>query len=227
MMTIFGGVTGTTVPIPTQLGTAQGFSVLSAAASTFSGASTSCNLKSGGATAPGLLIGSQQHYGNATSTQALIDLTNAYDYYKALTPIGNIYLGASTTPIATSPNFAGDIANFRFTPGVFFGGAAITNSISCTFDALGNGDARFVVQIGAAFTPAASSNVILLNGANSANIFWVVTGALNIGATAHIKGTMISQGATSIGDGTTVDGRVMTVVDGAITLSNNAITTTL
>jgi hypothetical protein len=212
--------------VVTQLGTSYDFSVLSSAASTFVG-SCSANLFAGGASsAPAIVIGSAQHYNNATSAQAIIDSTAAYNYYKGLTPVGNAYLGASPTPTAASPLISGDIVNTRFTPGVFFGSGAVTNSGTITFDAGGDSNAQFVMQFGAAYTPAASANVILVNGAQSKNIFFVITGAFAPGASAQIRGTHISLGASTMATGVAVDGRIMTTGAGAISLTNNVITTT-
>jgi hypothetical protein len=212
--------------IPTMLGTAFGFSILSSTTSTFAGATTSANKKVGGLTAPAVLLGTEQHYGDAIATQALLDVTAAYNYYKALTPVGRIYLGAATTPVAGSPTFAGDMALLRFTPGVYFAGAAITNSTNVTFDAEGDANAQFVIQIGAAFAPAAASQVLLVNGAKASNIFWAVTGAVAMAASAKFKGTILSLGAIGCAAGASVEGRLLTTGAGTITLSENVITTT-
>jgi len=212
--------------IPTQLGTAFGFSIVSSTTSTFAGATTSANKKVGGLTATAVLLGTEQHYGNATSAQAILDVTAAYNYYKALVPIGRVYLGASATPTAASPVFAGDMAGLRFTPGIYFGGAAITNSTSVTFDAEGNANAQFVIQIGAAFAPAAASQVLLVNGAKASNVFWAVTGAVAIAAAAKFKGTILCLGAVGCAAGASIEGRILTTGAGTVTLSENVITTT-
>jgi hypothetical protein len=222
---ILGGIAYSTIA-PNQLGTAIDFSVLSNTTTTVAGA-TSCNLFSGGTTAQtGASIGSAQHYGNVTSTQALADLQTAYDYYKGLTPTGNFYVGASVTPDAASPIFPAGLAGLRFTPGVFYQVAAVTNALTVTFDAEGDPNAQFIMQCGAAFAPAASSNMVLINGAKSKNIFWVITGSPTPAAGAHMEGTFISLGLFSLAAGATANGRVMTVGTGAITLSANTITTT-
>lgn len=224
---IFGIKQFAAPPVPTQLGTAFGFSILSSTTSTFAGATTAANLKVGGLTATAFLLGTEQHYGNATSAQALLDVTAAYNYYKALIPVGRIYLGAAATPTALSPTFAGDMAGLRFTPGVFFAGAAITNSTNVTFDAEGDANAQFVIQIGAAFAPAAASQVLLLNGAKASNIFWAVTGAVAMAAAAKFKGTILGLGAIGCAAGASVEGRLLTTGAGTITLSETIITTTV
>lgn len=212
--------------IPTKLGTAFDFSIVSSTTSTFAGVATTANRKVGGLTATAILLGTEQHYGDAVATQAILDVTAAYTYYKGLTPVGRIYLGATATPTALSPTFSGDMALLRFTPGVYFAGAAITNSTNVTFDAEGDANAQFVIQIGAAFAPAAASQVLLMNGAKASNIFWAVTGAVAMAASAKFKGTILSLGAIGCAAGASVEGRLLTTGAGTITLSENVITTT-
>jgi hypothetical protein len=212
-------------PISTELGLAVDFSVLSAAASTVVGATSSATLKTGGPSVPAMLIGSDQHYGDALSIAAIADAETAYNYYKALTPVGNIYVTSTNVLVGTSPVFSGDMNNLRFTEGVYSGTAGITNSGTVTFDAEGHPYAKFVIQVGAAYAAAASTNIILINGAKAANVFWVITGAPTVGANSHHEGTIISLGAITIGDGTSINGRLLTIITGAISIDDNVIYT--
>ena len=143
------------IPIVTHLGTAYPFSVFASGGNTVAGAS-SANWMVGGLTpaVSDTAIGSVQHYGDATAAQVAADVQIAYAYYTGLTPAGAIYLGAA--PVATSPTFSGDMAGLTFRAGVYFAAAAITNSINVNFDAQGNPNATFVINIGAAFAPAAA-----------------------------------------------------------------------
>lgn len=210
--------------IVTHLGKAYDFSVFASGGNTVAGASTA-NWKCGGLTpaVSGTAIGSTQHYGDALATTVAADVQAAFVYYTGLPHIGSIYLGAAW--VATSPTFSGDIAGLTFRPGVYFAAAAITNSINVTFDAQGNPDAEFVMIIGAAFAPAAASSVTLVNGAKSANIFWCCTGAVAAGATAAMKGTILSPAAIGFGAGATLEGRALAFGAGATTMSANIVTT--
>lgn len=219
------GVLGLAVKkIVTHLGKAFDFSLFASGGNTIAGASTA-NWKAGGLTpaASGTSIGSVQHYGDTLAASVAVDVEAAYNYYTGLPHAGSIYLG--TTPVATSPTFSGDIAGLTFRAGVYFAAAAITNSSNVNFDAQGNPDAVFVMLIGAAFAPAAASTVTLLNGALSANIFWCCTGAVAAGATASMKGTIISPAAIGFGAGAILEGRALAFGAGATTLSANVITT--
>jgi hypothetical protein len=192
---------------------------------TVAGASDA-NLKVGALTPAisGVSIGSEQHFNDNLAIEVAADIKTTYDFYKAKLTGGQIY--RDLAPVATSPNFAGDIAGLRFTPGVYFASAAVTNSINVTFDALGDPGAEFVIQLGAAFAPAAGSSVTLLNGALAANIFWVVTGAVTCGAGSDTKGSIITPAAIGCGAGAILEGRLLAYGAGAVTMSANIITTT-
>ena len=55
-------------------------------------------------------------------------------------------------------------------------------STTMTLDGQGNPNSVFIFQFGAAFSTGASSIIKLVNDAQASNVFWVVTGAVSIGA---------------------------------------------
>jgi hypothetical protein len=191
--------------VPTQLGTAYDFSMLSGSTTTLA-AGTSANWKTGGPTVPtGAAIGSEQHYGNATATQANADVVTAYNYYKALPASGSAYVIGSTTPVAALPvAFSGH----RFEAGVFSIAGATTAAGEIQFDAQGDANAQFVLQLGAAFAPSGATFITLLNGAKASNIYFVVTGAVAIAAGAQFKGTVIAGTTVGLATLTTHEGRL-------------------
>jgi hypothetical protein len=79
-----------------------------------------------------------------------------------------------------------------------------------------------VFQIDGAFNPAAAATVNLINGAEASNVFWQVNGAVGLGASASIAGTIMAAGAITLGAGATLTGAAL--ADGAITLSSNNVT---
>ncbi|MDA3875056.1 MAG: ice-binding family protein, partial [Kiritimatiellae bacterium] len=79
-----------------------------------------------------------------------------------------------------------------------------------TLDAEGDPDAVFIIQITGAFgTTAATGNVILTNEAQSANIFWIVEGAVSMGAGTHMEGTILGGATVTFGATTTINGRAL------------------
>jgi hypothetical protein len=105
-------------------------------------------------------------------------------------------------------------------PGVYAVASAATMGGMLTLNGQNNPNALFVFKITGALALAAGTEIILTNGASASNVFWVVDGALALGATCIFKGTSISlAGAVEIGANSTVDGRIFTIA-GAITLAN-------
>ena len=145
---------------------------------------------------------------DAITNQAALDLENAY---VQLMLIPNTELGH--TPAFGS----GETLN----TGVYYivGAGSLAGTI--TLDAQNNPDAIFVFKFGGAFTVAAQSKIILINGARSCNVFWiggagVATGAVSIGAFAFMKGTFLAHaGANTIGANGNLEGRMLSTA-GAI-----------
>jgi hypothetical protein len=155
-----------------------------------------------------MVVNGEQHIGDAFGLKAVIDTQAAYDYYSSLTSTGLI---------------VGDIAGGVFTPGVYFGGAAVTMSGNITLDGRGfRPDALFVFHINAAFAVAALVQVTLI-GCRPDQVLWVCTGAPAIGAGAVMAGTIISIAAVALGAGVRLKGRLLSCA-GAASTDGNAIT---
>lgn len=188
-----------TVAQPVALGSAGSFSALAGPSITNTGAATVLALDLGvtGTLAgfpPGKVKGAT-HVADTAVTAAQGDRQAAYDAAAAQ---------ENGTP------FAGDQAGKTFSPGLYSAGAAITNTGTITLDAAGDPNAVFVFQIGAAFSPAAGSKVVLKNGALANNVYWQVVGAVALGADATLVGTVLGAGVISFGAGATLKGRALT-----------------
>jgi len=88
------------------------------------------------------------------------------------------------------------------------GAASIAGTL--TLDGGGNPDALFVIRATGAFNTGAGVNVILTKGASAKNIFWVATGAIGLGASTTIQGSLLSGAAVAVGATSTVTGRLLT-----------------
>jgi hypothetical protein len=126
-------------------------------------------------------------------------------------------------PIIGASLGAGD----TLAPGTYSVGAAIgvTGDLILDLDA-GPGD-RWVFCIGAAFTTAAGSKMIMANGGIPANVHWVVTGAISLGTGSVAVGSMTTPTAMLVGAGTpfTFDASAPLTtfnVGGALTISASA-----
>ncbi len=193
------------------LGSAAGFSVLAGPSITNTGAGTVLALDLGvtGTLAgfpPGTVTGTT-HIGDAAVEAAHEDRQAAYDAAAAQT-------GGTA--------FSGDQAGKTFTPGLYTTAAAVTNTGAITLDAAGDPSATFVFQVGAALSSAASTKVVLANGALANNVYWQVVGAVSLGANAKWFGTILGAGVVSFGDGASLKGRVLT--PSTVALANSPVT---
>jgi Ice-binding-like/Secretion system C-terminal sorting domain len=102
--------------------------------------------------------------------------------------------------------------------GVYFLPAAASLNTVLYLDAQGDPNAVFIFQIGGAFSTAASSQVVLINGALAANIFWKVEGAVPMAAGTVMRGTIIANNAAiSMGAGGILEGRALSTT-GAVSI---------
>ncbi|MCW1922936.1 ice-binding family protein [Luteolibacter arcticus] len=181
------------------LGTAANFGALSGGAISGSG-NVAGNVGSGtGAIAPAITsTGTIYPTGHAVAMTALADFATAYNDGKNRTP--DFLLSAA----------AYELGGTTLTPGVHKIGAAATLASSVTLDAQGDPEAVFIVQITGAFgTTASVGNVVLINDAKSANVFWIVEGAVSIGANSHMEGNILGGAAVTFGASTTISGRAL------------------
>ena len=158
---------------------------------------------------PGILNGTQ-HINNATSDQAKLDLTAAY----------NDLAGRTSTDIVT---LSGNIGGLTLTPGLYKSTSSLAiSSGDLTFDAKGNADAVFIIQIATTLTTTSGRKVILAGGALASNIFWQVGSSATFGTTSVFKGTVLAMQSITLNTGATVDGRVLART-GSITMAGNTI----
>lgn len=158
-----------------------------------------------------VIVGSL-HNADATTVQASVDLQNAY------TQLFN----TTTTNAAHTPAFGSEET---LTGGVYSIAAAGSLAGNLILDGQGNTNATFIFKFDGAFTTAAQSKVILINGANHCNIFWVAEGAVSMGTFSYMKGTLIANnGANTMGANGNLEGRMLST-SGAIGFSTGVIYT--
>ena len=93
-----------------------------------------------------------------------------------------------------------------------------------TLDGAGDPDALFVIRVAGALTSVAASQVLLINGAQASNVFWVSQGATALGANTIFRGTALAVGgAAGIGNGSVLNGRLLSTL-GAVTTDTSVVT---
>ena len=157
---------------------------------------------------PGIIIGAMHSLPDATTTQAALDVNAAYSYLSTLS--GSV-LGVSLGD--------GQI----LTAGIYNTGAASSLNGNLTLDGTGNPDALFIIKIGGAFVTSTHSTVTLINSASVCNVYWQIDGQFDLGDYSVFRGTVITDGAINLLEGSSLLGRGLSRA-GAISLNNNIVT---
>ncbi len=149
----------------------------------------------------------------ANLTTAKGDLTIAY----------NNAAGRTSTDIVL---VAGNLGGLTLTPGLYkSSGSLEISSGDLTFDAKGNANAVFIIQIATTFTTSAGRKVILKNGARAANIFWQVGTSASFGTTSVMKGTVMADQSIALNTGASIEGRLLARI-AAVTLASSTVVKT-
>lgn len=197
------------------LGDASGIAVLAGSSVTNTGATNitgDLGLSPGtsvGGFPPGILTGTLR-INDAIATQAKLDLTAAY----------NDAAGRTSTDIVT---LSGNLGGLTLTPGLYKSTSSLAiSSGDLTFDAKGNPDAVFIIQIATTLTTTSGRKVFLSGGASAANIFWQVGSSATFGTTSVFKGTVMAMQSITFNTGATLTGKAL-ARSGAVTMAGNTI----
>jgi hypothetical protein len=207
-----GGSAGAATAVP--LASATSFAVLAGAGVTNTGPTTvngdlgtfPTTSFTGGST---LTLNGTNHGGDGITQQAQNDLTAAYTNAASQGP---------TNPIAA------DLVGLTLTPGVYNSASSIGLSGALTLNGGGDPNAVFVFQAGSSLTTGSASQINLINGAQSCNVFWQVGSSATLGTGSSFIGTILALTSITVTTGVTVDGRVL-ARNGAVTLDTDTITT--
>lgn len=208
--------------VPFTVRSAGSYSVLSNAATTWGGTATTMGGKSGAGN--GVNTGSGFQLDGETPVVPQVNTT------KALTDVKWAMADAlKLTPSERDSGAAcGELKGKTLLPGVYhcvaalglMAGSAAAPSI-LTFDAQGDPNAVWIIRSEAAMTTGASSEMVMTGGGCIGNVFFVLGGAANFGASSTAIGVTMAKAAVTAGAGASI-GPVYSS-DMAITLSGNTI----
>lgn len=153
--------------------------------------------------APSVVSGNL-HNADSVTEQASLDLIALY----------NALVDAIPTNSSHPATFGG---GETLTDGFYAIGGAASVAGNLTLDAQGDPGKVFIFRSAGAFTMGAGTTIILSNGALASNVFWVSGGAIAMAASTSMAGTMIADGAVSMGAGGMVNGRMYSVA-GAVSV---------
>jgi hypothetical protein len=204
------------MPTKVPLLTAANFEVLAGSGITIAGAVNSSVIIGDIGTYPtpsisGLtnahLLGTN-HGADAVTAQGKLDLTAAY-----LNAAGQY----------TTNTFIEELGGQTKGPGVyrsFAGYFTITGTL--ILDGQGDPNAVFIFQMDSTLITAASSNVVLINGAQACNVCWQVGTSATLGTSSKLVGDILALTSITATTSASTTGRLL-ARNGAVTLDTNAV----
>jgi Ice-binding-like len=102
---------------------------------------------------------------------------------------------------------AGNIGGKTLTPGVYKWGTGLL--IPTTVTLTGSATDVWIFQVAQDLKMSSATNIVLAGGAVSANVFWEVAGAVDVGTTAHLEGVVMSKTAITLQTGASIKGRLL------------------
>jgi hypothetical protein len=196
-------------PAPVVLGDAASYSLLAGTGVVNTGTTTlsgDLGLSPGGSISGGPTVAGATHDKDAAAAAAQTASVTAYNEVNARAPHRAV---------------VGNLGGKTLHAGIYYSAAALALTGTLTLDAEGNPNAVFIFQTDGALDTAASSNVVLINGASAANVYWQAEGAVGTGADSTFRGTILTAGAVTLGNNTKLIGRALST--GTVTMANNTI----
>tara|TARA_B100000809_G_scaffold73939_1_gene71702 strand:- start:1745 stop:3196 length:1452 start_codon:yes stop_codon:yes gene_type:complete len=141
-------------------------------------------------------------------TQSVLDMQAAYTD-AAGRPGDVLNLGAGV--------IGGDILE----PGVYKWNSTLVIASDIILDADDKDDSVWIFQVAGTFNMSSAVRIKLRNGAKAKNVFWQVSGAVTLGTTSHLEGTLLGATSIAVQTGATVKGRLLAQT--AVTLQMNTV----
>jgi ice-binding like protein len=128
---------------------------------------------------------------------------------------GNTIAGGVTIPA--------DLGGSTLTPGVYTNATSVAITGVLVLDGGGNPNAVWVFQIGSTLTTAVSnSSVMLVGGAQAANVYWLVGSSATLNSDTAFAGNILAQSSITVNSTVAVNGRLLAMT-GAVTLNDDSV----
>ncbi len=202
------------------LGTATSFGVIAAQGITSTGATiisgdlgiTPNNASSvtgfSFSTPPGTgIVTGTPHFADAVAVTAKNDAQAAYNTL------------ASRPCTAT---ISGDLGGRTLAPGVYCSASSMGLTGTLTLDSLGDSNAVFIFQVGSALTTASASQILMINGGQSCNVFWQIGSSATMGTGSSFLGNVLASSSVTMTTGSSSTGRLIGLT-GAVTLDGTTV----
>jgi type VI secretion system secreted protein VgrG len=214
-----GGASGAS-----QLGTAAAnYAILAAAGITNTGATliTGGNIGSyPTATETGFTGANFVPPATTDNADAQAGLAAALVTYNALAALTFTSLSGSSANLSTLGNGA---TAATYLPGNYSAGSSMDIPTSITLDAQGNANAVFIFKAGSTVTLESNASVLLVNGAQAANVYWLVGSSFTsvFGSVSVMQGNILANTSITLGGGV-LNGRALAGIvtsSGAVTIA--------
>lgn len=127
-----------------------------------------------------------------------------------------IYNNINSVPATQTAHAAAYGSGETLFPGVYAQAAALSIAGKLTLDGQNNPNSLFIFKANGAINTGAGTVINLINGASASHIFWVEEGAIGLGASTIMKGTLIAHDAAlAVGADCKLEGRIFSTA-GAI-----------
>lgn len=114
----------------------------------------------------------------------------------------------------------GNIGGMTLPPGVYKWGTGLLIPTNVTLT--GNCADVWIFEVAQDLTISSGANIFLSGGALSRNVFWQVSGSVDLGTTSHLEGVVLTQTAVALHTGASINGRLLAQT--AVTLDQSTVT---
>jgi hypothetical protein len=209
-----------TGPVPPFLGTAECYGLFSStgaisnSGTTFVKGDVGSNTSAPTGFQAGNITGTLHATPDVSTAQCASDLNNAYLALNGMTQdIELLYPAQFGHGLVLTPHIYLLNAATVFTDTVYLNAQNVSSAV-------------FVIKSNGAFSTSTNSKVILINGAQANNVYWLVEGAVDIASNSTFCGTLITHGGAvgALATGVVLNGRAL--ASGG-SLTSSAVTTTM
>jgi hypothetical protein len=209
---MFVGQDATAAQAPVALGSAATFGVLAATAVTTIPTTTvngDLGVSPDNTVTGSPIVNGTMHLDDPIAAQAQLDLTTAYN-------------DAAGRPGGAAAS--GNLGGLTLFPGLYTSATSMEiSSGDLTLDAQGDPNAVWIFQMGTTFITTVGRQVILIGGAQAANIFWQVGSSATLGGNSIMQGNILAYTSITMQTGATLEGRAL-AENGLVALDANTIT---
>ncbi len=199
------------------LGSASNFAVLAGAGITVVGAVNSTTITGDIGSFPtstftgagNVVLAGTDHGGDATTQSAQ-------------TALGIAYADAASRTPTTTYGAIFDLGGLTLLPGVYTDPSSFGITGNLTLDANGDANAVWIFQAGSTLIAQSASQVLLINGAQAANVFWQVGTSATFMTSSVVVGNVLASASITLNSGALVDGRLL-ALNGTVSLDTNTI----